>query len=146
MLQFLQLMLMWMQGLILMRTERWVKIIINANFLVKLEEVVKPALERSNSFQFSLAHIIKLGAWLIHHYNISDLKQHNFDCRTVPLIEKPKGCNCGTDFSFLKISLFYVTYRNFMLQCARLHFICWKELTLKLNELFWSWECARTPV
>lgn len=109
----------------------------------------KPALERSNSFQFSLAHIIKLGAWLIHHYNISDLKQHNYDCRTVLLIEKLKRYNCGSDFSFLKISLFYITCRLqkcFMLQFARLYFICWRELTVKLNELSWSWQCAHSCI
>lgn len=102
--------------LILMRTERWVKIIIKQTYCLNRSRLgsIKQALEGSTSFQFSLAYIIKLGAWLIHHYNISDLKQNKFDCRTVLLIEMPKGYNCGTGslFFFFFCSMLHADYRN----------------------------------
>lgn len=88
----------------------------------------EPALDRSNSLQFLLAPITKLGMRIIHHYEMSVLKQHSFDCGTVLLIEKPEGHNCGSEFPFLKNALVVrytqITDMFYVAQFAKLHFIC----------------------
>lgn len=93
----------------------------------------EPALDRSNSLQFLLAPITKLGMRLIH--DMSVLKQHSFDCGTVLLIEKPGGHHCGSDFSFLTnvlvVRYMQITDMFYVAQFAKLRFICWGEVSYR---------------